>query len=116
MRYLKLLMVIVLLGTRAFVAWALDAMEPEATAYAATVSNRSDVIVGSYDGFIVIRPKAATPTIGLLFYPGMRVAPAAYVPKLASIAAATQIQVAAQTVTASNAIAVRMERDYDAAL
>jgi hypothetical protein len=94
MRYAKLLLVIALLGCGAFVGWALDVMGPEATAYAATLSNASDVTVGSHDGFITMRPNGATSTIGLLFYPGMRVAPAAYVHKLAGIAAAARIQIA----------------------
>jgi dienelactone hydrolase len=93
MKYLKFLLAAICLGTGAFVTWALDPMEPEATAYAATISNPSAVIVGSHDGFITIRPTGRKPVIGLLFYPGARVAPEAYVYKLGAIATAADIQI-----------------------
>jgi Alpha/beta hydrolase family len=80
------------LGTVAFVGWALDATPPDPAAYAAATADVS-VVIGSKDGFIMIRPAASEPSVGLLFYPGARVAPAAYVAKLSAVAAGAKVQV-----------------------
>jgi dienelactone hydrolase len=93
MRYLRLFVIILGFGISAFVGWALDAYSPDEAVYAATLSELSDVLVGSHDGFITIRPAAKTGAVGLLFYPGARVAPAAYVHKLAAVAATAGIQI-----------------------
>src|SRR5262245_3793527 len=93
MGYLKRLLGIVVVGAAAFLGWALDAMKPEAAAYAATLSDPGGVTIGSHDGFITIRPSTGSSGIGLLFYPGARVAPEAYVHKLAAIAAAARVQI-----------------------
>jgi dienelactone hydrolase len=61
--------------------------------YAAALADRS-VVIEDRGGFITIRPSSSQPTTGLLFYPGLRVAPEAYVAKLAAIAAAANIQIA----------------------
>src|SRR5262245_19060241 len=66
MGYLKLLFGIVVLAAGAFVEWALDARQPEPTAYAATLSDPGGVTIGSHDGFITIRPSGGRPAIGLL--------------------------------------------------
>lgn len=81
------------LGTLAFLAWALDASPAEPAAYAAAIADASAVI-GSQGGFITIRPAASTPSVGLLFYPGARVAPAAYVAKLSAVAVGANVQIA----------------------
>jgi len=94
MRYIKLMVVTGAVAVGLFTVWALDAAGPDVTAYAATLAERSDVIIGSRDGFITIRPSGGTSTVGMLFYPGMRVAPEAYVHKLAAVSAAARIQVA----------------------
>jgi len=94
MKYAKLMAVTGALAAGVFVVWALDAAGPEVTAYAATLAEPGDVIIGSRDGFITIRPSGGTSTVGVLFYPGMRVAPEAYVHKLAAISAAARIQIA----------------------
>src|SRR5262245_22391990 len=94
MRYAKLMAVTGALAVGAFMVWALDAAGPDVSAYAATLAERGDVIIGSREGFITIRPSRGTSTVGVLFYPGMRVAPEAYLHKLAAVAAAAHIQIA----------------------
>jgi pimeloyl-ACP methyl ester carboxylesterase len=76
-----------------FVVWAWDASQPESKAYTEAISNPA-VTIDSYDGFITIRPAGITPEVGLLFYPGARIEPSAYVAKLAAIAEAANIQIA----------------------
>lgn len=79
-------------GALAFVLWAQHAREAEPAAYSAAFANQS-VAIEKRGGFITIRPRSSQPAIGLLFYPGLRVAPEAYVGKLAAIAAAANIQI-----------------------
>jgi hypothetical protein len=81
------------LGALAFAAWARDASPAEPAAYAAATADAS-VVIGSHDGFITIRPAASVPSVGLLFYPGARVAPSAYVAKLSAVAMGANVQVA----------------------
>ncbi len=76
----------------AFVAWAQDAVPPEPQAYQAALADPS-VVIGVQNGFITIRPTAGEPVAGILFYPGARVAPAAYVAKLAAVAGRTKVGV-----------------------
>ena len=76
-----------------FALWAHNARGPEPSVYAAALADRS-VVIEDRGGFITIRPSSSQPTTGLLFYPGLRVTPEAYVAKLAAIAAAANIQIA----------------------
>jgi hypothetical protein len=76
-----------------FVVWALDTSQPESKAYTEAISNLA-IIIDSHDGFITIRPAGKKPEVGLLFYPGARIEPSAYVAKLAAIAEAANIQIA----------------------
>jgi hypothetical protein len=76
-----------------FALWAHNPRGPEPSVYAAALADRS-VVIEDRGGFITIRPSSSRPTTGLLFYPGLRVAPEAYVAKLAAIAAAANIQIA----------------------
>ena len=78
---------VVLAAALAFVVWALNAHGPESAAYSTALADPS-VVVARRDGFITIRPRSSYPKVGLLFYPGARVAPEAYVAKLAAISAA----------------------------
>ncbi len=84
---------VVIAATLAFVVWARSAHGPESTAYSQALADPS-VVVGHRGGFITIRPQASYPKVGLLFYPGARVAPEAYVAKLAAISTAANIQIA----------------------
>jgi Alpha/beta hydrolase family len=77
----------------AFVVWARNAHAQESVAYSTALADPS-VVIARRDGFITIRPRFSYPTVGLLFYPGARVAPEAYVAKLAAISAAANIQIA----------------------
>jgi hypothetical protein len=81
------------LGVAALAAWALDSSLPDPAAYAAAAADPA-VVIGSHDGFITIRPAASQPTVGLLFYPGARVPPSAYVAKLSAVAVAANLQIA----------------------
>jgi len=94
MRYVKLTAVAGALAIGAFIVWALHAAGHDLTAYAATLAEHGDATIGSQDGFITIRPSHGTSTVGVLFYPGMRVAPEACVHKLAAVSATARIQVA----------------------
>lgn len=88
----RALVAIMGVGAVAFLAWALDTAPYEPRAYAAAVAD-PHVVLESRSGFITLRPAAHAPTVGLLFYPGARVAPEAYVAKLSAVAAAANVQV-----------------------
>lgn len=91
-RLALLLVVVIVIVIGVFFAWALNTSSPEPTALAEATSNPA-VTIGSYEGFITIQPTSSTPEIGLLFYPGARIEPEAYVAKLSAIAAAANIQI-----------------------
>jgi hypothetical protein len=84
---------IFILGVIFFVVWALDTSPPESKAYTEAIFN-SAVTIDSHDGFIIIRLAESALEVGLLFYPGARIEPSAYVAKLAAIAEAANIQLA----------------------
>jgi hypothetical protein len=88
----KIAPVLIFVFVLAFVLWAKEAHAPDPRAYTTALANPS-VIVGNSKGFITISPRSHPSSVGLLFYPGARVAPAAYLAKLAAIAAATNIQI-----------------------
>jgi Alpha/beta hydrolase family len=77
----------------AFVVWARSVHGPEPIAYESAMANPS-IVIERRNGFITIRPRSTHPTVGLLFYPGARVAPEAYISKLAAISIAANIQIA----------------------
>jgi hypothetical protein len=84
---------VVIAAALAFVVWARNAHGPESAAYSTALADPS-VIVARRDGFITIRPRSSYPKVGLLFYPGARVAPEAYIAKLVAISVAANIQIA----------------------
>jgi len=75
-----------------FIAWALDAYRADPLAQARAL-NDSRVVISERDGFIVIRPSAAPSAIGLLFYPGLRIEPKAYLSKLAALSSKAQVNI-----------------------
>jgi hypothetical protein len=81
------------MGGVTLLSWAQNAAPPEPHALAAAMADPS-VVIDSRHGFITIRPSKGKPHVGLLFYPGARVAPQAYVAKLSGVAAAANIQIA----------------------
>ena len=87
------IVLVIVVAVVAFALWAHDARGPEPAVYAAALADRS-VEIEDRGGFITIRPSSSQPATGLLFYPGLRVAPEAYVAKLAAIATGANIQIA----------------------
>jgi hypothetical protein len=83
--------VVTLLGG-GFVAWALDAYRADPLAQARALHDPR-VVISELDGFLVIRPTAAPSTIGLLFYPGLRIEPKAYLSKLAKLSARARVNI-----------------------
>ncbi len=76
----------------AFLVWAWTPAGPdEATLAAATADDRIEV--SEQGGTFTLRPADGTPSTGIVFYPGARVEPAAYVPTWAPIVAASGIEV-----------------------
>jgi|SRR5215217_627425 len=84
---LALLAVLVLLAIAGLV-WLLNPSEAEQTALDAALFD-PNVSVQQVGEFVVLKPVAAQPSRGILFYPGMHVASEAYIPKLAGVVAAT---------------------------
>ena len=80
-----------LLGS-GFIAWALDAYRADPLAQARAL-NDSRVVISERDGFIVIRPSAAPSAIGLLFYPGLRIEPKAYLSKLVALSSKARVNI-----------------------
>ena len=75
-----------------FIAWALDAYRADPLAQARAL-NDSRVVISERDGFIVIRPSAAPSAIGLLFYPGLRIEPKAYLSKLVALSSKARVNI-----------------------
>jgi hypothetical protein len=92
-RIALILAFLLVVGAIFFVVWALDTSQPESKAYTEAISNPA-ITIDSHDGFITLRPAGKTPKVGLLFYPGARIEPSAYVAKLAAMAEAANIQIA----------------------
>jgi Alpha/beta hydrolase family len=96
MRKLKISLTVVFLAVciaiGAGVIWAMTPYRAESAAYAKTIAN-SDIIVETQGGFITLYKRNTQSKTGLIFYPGLRVEPQAYVRKLAQIAAAADIKI-----------------------
>jgi predicted esterase len=96
MKRLRIVLVVAFLAIAAavvaFVVWARDASRAEPIAYTFALENPS-VVIETHGAFITIRPASKRPAIGLLFYPGARVSPEAYVAKLSAISTAAKIQI-----------------------
>lgn len=90
-KYLKLrnvvlsIVVLLLLATGAFVAWANNPL-PAAPEALAALQSTTEVSVQSQNGWTVFAPTGSPPTTGFIFYPGGRVDPRAYALHLQSIA------------------------------
>lgn len=83
---------ILILAVAAIIWWGTHLSGPEPTTYSAALAD-SSVTIGEHAGFITLRPRSSLPAIGLLFYPGLHVAPESYVAKLSAIASAANIQI-----------------------
>lgn len=75
-----------------FIAWALDAYRADPLAQARAL-NDSRVVISERNGFLVIRPSAAPSAIGLLFYPGLRIEPKAYLSKLVALSSKARVNI-----------------------
>ena len=75
-----------------FVLWALDTYKAEPIAEASAL-NDPGVVISERDGFLVIRPSAPPSTVGLLFYPGLRIEPRAYLAKLAALSSKAGVSI-----------------------
>jgi predicted esterase len=85
------LVALVVVGAGGFLVYARpQPLLPEATAALASTPEVEFTIVGQD---LVFRPTGATPTIGLVLYPGAKVPPAAYAPTAQRIAAMGDIVV-----------------------
>ena len=85
--------VVALLGLGvAFYAWTQDTYAVDPIAYASALADRR-VRIEERRGYIVIEPAVGEARRALLFYPGLRVEPRSYVPKLAEVAVATQTEI-----------------------
>jgi hypothetical protein len=91
-RVLVGLVVVVLVAATAFVAWAANPREAEPGELAAARADPAVQVV-QRDGYLAVLPAGPPPTDGVVFYPGARVAPAAYVPTWAPIVARTGVAV-----------------------
>lgn len=78
-------LVLLLVGTGAFAAWAGIGPDPQSEALAAMKSD--DVVIVETEPWLVFRPAGATPNTGFILYPGGRVDPRAYGPPARAIAA-----------------------------
>jgi len=74
------------------VVWALDTYKADPVAQASAL-NDPHVAISEHDGFLVIRPSAAPSAIGLLFYPGLRIEPKAYLSKLAALSSKARVNI-----------------------
>jgi hypothetical protein len=75
-----------------FIAWAIDAYGADPLAQARAL-NDSRVVISERDGFLVIRPSAAPSAIGLMFYPGLRIEPKAYLSKLVALSSKARVNI-----------------------
>lgn len=91
-RVLLLLVVILIVGASAFVAWANNALQPMPEALDALQSD-DRVTVTETNGWYVFEPASVKPTTGLIFYPGGKVDARAYAPQMHAIADAGYLTV-----------------------
>ena len=76
----------------AFLVWAFTPAGPD-EATLATVTADDRIELTEQDGTVTLRPAEGTPSTGIVFYPGARVQPAAYVPTWAPIVATSGVEV-----------------------
>lgn len=82
----------VLFAFIAFYAWSQNTYTADPIAYSAAIKDEK-VRVEERGGFIVVEPRSVPAIRALLFYPGLRVEPKAYVPKLVKVAKATRMRI-----------------------
>jgi hypothetical protein len=82
---LLVLMLLLVFGLGVFVVWAKNPLGPMPEALTALQSDASVQV--KTDHWIVFEPTAASPTTGLIFYPGGRVDARSYAPEMHTIAA-----------------------------
>ncbi|MCC5949330.1 MAG: hypothetical protein JJT89_12845 [Nitriliruptoraceae bacterium] len=97
---------IVVLAGAAFLVWALNPAGPEQASLAAALEDEA-IEVTEQDGTWVLRPADGEVTTGVVFLPGARVQPAAYVPTWAPIVAETGVQVVIPRVPLNLAVLAR---------
>lgn len=85
-RWLLLLLLIPVLAVAGFVGWASAAAAPLAEAQTALQPDAQVMVTTS--PWLVFQPVGGTAQTGLIFYPGAKVAPAAYAPAAHQLAAA----------------------------
>ncbi|HET8958597.1 MAG TPA: alpha/beta hydrolase [Microcella sp.] len=81
-------LVALLLAVIAFLVWAYSPYRADRAAIVDVLED-ARVTLATTDAGIVITPTAAEPDAGLVFFPGARVEPYAYVPTMAEVAIAT---------------------------
>lgn len=87
-RALLVLLVLVLVAVIGVVVWSQSGVRQAEQAPLDAVRARAGITVQEVDTAIVVRPdRSEPPRIGLVFYPGAKVEPAAYVARLADLAA-----------------------------
>lgn len=75
-----------------FYAWTQDTYAVDPMAYGSALAD-GRVRIQERRSYIVMKPAVGEARRALLFYPGLRVDPKAYVPKLAEVAVATQTEI-----------------------
>lgn len=83
---------LLVIAAAAFVGWASTARPADPEALTAAAAD-PEVEVTEVDGRVIVRPADGTAEVGVVFYPGARVAPAAYVATWAPVVAATGVEV-----------------------
>lgn len=89
---LTVIFALVVIVTGCGLIWAMNPYRAEQSAYAAAIVSPA-VAIETHNGFITIHRLNSQSKIGLMFYPGLRVEPEAYVHKLSQIATAVDIQI-----------------------
>jgi pimeloyl-ACP methyl ester carboxylesterase len=84
-RFVLITLLVIVLLTGGFVAWALNAAQPGPAALAALVSDEQ-IEVTQTSSYITFHPSNIQPSTALIFYPGGRVDYRAYAPALRRIA------------------------------
>jgi hypothetical protein len=93
LRYIGWGLVLAVAGAGARFAWSVrHAPAADPAAYAAAIRDPA-VQVQTRGPFLLVRPAQTTPQVGILFYPGALIEPAAYVAKLAGSARTANAQI-----------------------
>lgn len=87
-----LVALVTVVGTGAFLAWALTPLGPSAVALQSMAADDS-VSVAQKDGRLEVSPRSVTPTSAVIIYPGGRIEPRSYAPLARRLATAGHLAV-----------------------